>query len=144
MKLWLSQKTILEQDPNADDYDKYSLPLGREDTNEEIIEEGTENTEGIESTRLRYLKVLKVPDWMTLDMQAVSKNCPILIRLVREMKVSELIPKHRILDKRLDSYEPFDEAKSAEQPPYHLIGPYNYHVPWFAFWAFAYIKLIPD
>jgi len=76
LKLWLSQKTILEQDPNADDYDKYSLPLGREDTNEEIIEEGTENTEDIESTRLRYLKVLKVPDWMTLDMQAVSKNCP--------------------------------------------------------------------
>jgi len=105
LKLWLSQKTILEQDPNADDYDKYSLPLGREDTNEEIIEEGTENTEDIESTRLRYLKVLKVPDWMTLDMQAVSKNCPILlIRLVRELKVSELIPKHRILDKRLDSY----------------------------------------
>jgi len=105
LKLWLSQKTILEQDPNADDYDKYSLPLGREDTNEEIIEEGTENTEGIESTRLRYLKVLKVPDWMTLDMQAVSKNCPaLLIRLVRELKVSELIPKHRILDKRLDSY----------------------------------------
>jgi len=46
---------------------------------------------------------------MTLDMQAVSKNCPILIRLVRELKVSELIPKHKILDKRLDSYEPFDE-----------------------------------
>ena len=50
------KNTILEQDPNADDYDKYSLPLGREDTNEEIIEEGTENTESIESTRLRYWK----------------------------------------------------------------------------------------
>jgi len=49
-------KKFLEQDPNADDYDKYSLPLGREDTNEEIIEEGTENTESIESTRLRYWK----------------------------------------------------------------------------------------
>jgi len=80
---------------------------------------------------------------MTLDMQAVSKNCPILIRLVRELKVSELIPKHRILDKRLDSYNLLMK-KSAEQPPYHLIGPLNYHVPWFAFWAFAYIKLIPD
>jgi len=56
LKLWLSQKTILEQDPNADDYDKYSLPLGREDTNEEIIEEGTENTSSIESTRLKYWK----------------------------------------------------------------------------------------
>lgn len=49
-----SKTQFLEQDPNADDYDKYSLPLGREDTNEEIIEEGTENTSSIESTRLKY------------------------------------------------------------------------------------------
>lgn len=41
-------KKFLEQDPNADDYDKYSLPLGTEDTNEEILS----NTEGIEGTRL--------------------------------------------------------------------------------------------
>ena len=51
-----SKTQFLEQDPNADDYDKYSLPLGREDTNEEIIEEGTENTSSIESTRLKYWK----------------------------------------------------------------------------------------
>ena len=44
MKLWLSQNKFLEQDPNADDYEKYSVPLGREDTNEEIIEKGTEDT----------------------------------------------------------------------------------------------------
>merc|ERR1711899_61928 len=49
-----SKTQFLEQDPNADDYDKYYLPLGREDTNEEIIEEGTENTSSIESTRLKY------------------------------------------------------------------------------------------
>jgi len=49
-----SKTQFLEEDPNADDYDKYSLPLGREDTNEEIIEEGTENTSSIESTRLKY------------------------------------------------------------------------------------------
>jgi len=41
-------KKFLEQDPNADDYDKYSLPLGTEDTNEEILS----ITEGIEGTRL--------------------------------------------------------------------------------------------
>jgi len=51
-----SKTQFLEQDPNADDYDKYSLSLGREDTNEEIIEEGTENTSSIESTRLKYWK----------------------------------------------------------------------------------------
>jgi hypothetical protein len=44
LKLWLSQNKFLEQDPNADDYEKYSVPLGREDTNEEIIEKGTEDT----------------------------------------------------------------------------------------------------
>jgi len=65
-------KKFLEQDPNADDYDKYSLPLGREDTDEEI-EEGTEDTEGIESTRLRYWRYWRYQIEDTLDMQAEAR-----------------------------------------------------------------------
>jgi len=47
-----------------------------------------------------------------------------------------------VTDKRLDSYNLLMQ-KSEQQSPYHLIGPLNYHVQWLAFWAFAYIKLIP-
>merc|ERR1712223_909957 len=60
-------------------------------------------------------------------------NCPLLIRCPRCPNST---------DKRLDSYNLLMQ-KSEQQPPYHLIGPLNYHVQWFAFWAFAYIKLIP-
>jgi len=84
LKLWLSQKTILEQDPNADDYDKYSLPLGTEDTNEEILS----ITEGIEGTRLNNTgHASSSKNWLA---EAQLSNCP-LIRLVREPKVSEII-----------------------------------------------------
>jgi len=85
LKLWLSQKTILEQDPNADDYDKYSLPLGTEDTNEEILS----ITEGIEGTRLNNTgHASSSKNWLA---EAQLSNCP-LIRLVQEpLKVSEII-----------------------------------------------------
>lgn len=104
---------------------------------------------------LKILKVLKVPDWDTWKYWRYQIEwhwtCRQLARIVQSSlhsferwRCPNSYQSTDILDKRLDSYEPFDEPKSAEQPPYHLIGPYNYHVPWFAFWAFAYIKLIPD
>jgi len=102
---------------------------------------------------LKILQVLKVPDWNTESIEVGTRlntswtckkqqqelisrscpNCPLLIRCPR-------CPNS--MDKRLDSYNLLMQ-KSEQQPPYHLIGPLNYHVQWFAFWAFAYIKLIP-
>jgi len=78
-------KKFLEQDPNADDYDKYSLPLGTEDTNEEILS----ITEGIEGTRLNNTgHASSSKNWLA---EAQLSNCP-LIRLVQEpQKVSEII-----------------------------------------------------